>query len=136
MNVSRTRILTRGLTHCCPNCGAHSVFRQGTLFQMNERCSDCGFVFVADQNDGFSFRAISLNFGVTVLAVILPILALAWVGRLTAARAEVISVAGIVGLPFLLYRPTCSWSLMNYFLLFPGELPANRNSADQHKPGP
>ncbi len=136
MKVSRSRIVTRGLSNCCPNCGKHSLFKAGSLFEMNDRCPRCNFVFVASQNDGFHFRAISLNFGVTITAVLIPILTLAWTGHLDATRAEFISIAGVLLLPFLLYRATCSWSLMNYFLFFPAELPANRAAAEGEPDNP
>ena len=42
MNVSRAQIVVRGLTHSCPNCGAHTLFKQGTFFRLNRSCPACG----------------------------------------------------------------------------------------------
>ena len=63
MKVSRAQIVTRGLTHCCPNCGGHTMFRAGTLFRINKECSACGFRFERNNDEGFFLGSMSLNYG-------------------------------------------------------------------------
>ena len=127
MKVSRTCILARGLSNRCPNCVNASLFRPGSFFEMQACCPDCGFAFAPEQNEGLRFRALSLDFGVTVTFVSLALGALALGGWLTPDSAEVVAIAGIVVAPFGFYRSACSWTLMYTFLLFPEELPSNRS---------
>ena len=42
MQVTRSQIIARGLTNCCPNCGGRTLFKAGTLFQVNKECPACG----------------------------------------------------------------------------------------------
>ena len=125
MKVSRAQIVTRGLTHCCPNCGGHTMFKAGTLFQINKECPACGFRFERDNDEGFFLGAMSLNYGVTLVCFLTPV-ALLWYYKVIGDTvAGTLAVIGALGFPALFYRSSRSWWLMNYYILFPHHLPAN-----------
>ena len=124
MKVTRLQILARGLTNRCPNCGGHTLFQPRTL-RVNKLCPQCGFRFERDRDEGFYLGALSLNYGVTLICFLLPVLLLAYHGVIGSTAAFVIAGVGAVGVPILLYRSSRSWWLMNYYLVFPHHLPAN-----------
>lgn len=124
MKVTRGRIIARGLAHRCPNCGGRTLFKPGTLFELDEKCPDCGLKF--EKDEGFYLGAMSLNYGVTLVLVLTPV-ALLWYagilsGRTTVVLAAVLSLAA----PLALYRSSRSWQLMLYYFFLPQHLPANR----------
>ena len=127
MRVTRAQVFTRGLTQRCPNCGARTLFKAGTLFQMNEQCPACGFHFegVAGR-EGFYLRATSINFGVTVTCFLFPVVLLVFARKISVPTAEVLAVAGALVVPGLFYRTSRSWALLNYYIFAPDELPANQ----------
>ncbi len=129
MKVTCAQILTRGLTIRCPNCGGRTLFRDGSWFRMNEQCPACAFNFGGTGDDGFYLRSASLNFGVTVTCFLFPVLLLAYFRRIDVLTAEVLAFAGAFAVPGLLYRASRSWGLMNYYIFFPEELPANQAPA-------
>lgn len=126
MKVTRVDILARGLTHRCPNCGADTLFAEGKFFRANSACTVCRFNWDGDGQDGHYLRATSLNFGVTLVCFLVPLLLVAVAGWVSERTAEATALAGSLVIPVLLYRPSRSWSLMNYYILVPHELPANR----------
>ncbi len=125
MNVTRIQIIQRGLTHCCPNCGARTLFKSGTLFQINRDCPTCGFRFERDNDEGFFLGSMSLNYGVTLVGFLLPVLLLAFNKVIGVTTAIVLACAGAILFPALFYRSSRSWWLMNYYFFFPHHLPAN-----------
>jgi uncharacterized protein (DUF983 family) len=125
MNVSRGQIITRGLTNRCPNCGARTLFKPGTLFQINQQCPACGFQFERSNDEGFYLGSLSLNYGVTLVGFLLPVLLLAFFKVIGVTTAIVLAVVGAVVFPALFYRSSRSWWLMNYYFFFPHHLPAN-----------
>lgn len=125
MNVTRVQIVTRGLTNCCPNCGAHTLFRRGTLFQINPTCPNCGFEFERNNDEGFFLGSMSLNYGVTLVGYLAPVALLAFFKVIGTTTAIVLAVVGAVVFPMLFYRASRSWWLMNYYFFFPHHLPAN-----------
>ncbi len=125
MNVNRMQILTRGLTNRCPNCGGKTLFVPGKIFQMHETCPACGFKFEgAGGHEGFFLRATSLNFGVTLTCYLFPVLLLVFTEVISVPVAEGLAFGGAL-LPVILYRSSRSWSLLNYYIFSPQELPAN-----------
>lgn len=127
MNVTRQQILKRGLSNCCPNCGGKTLFVPGKIYQMHEQCPACGFKFEgAHGHEGFYLRATSLNFGVTLTCYLLPIVVLVF-NDLIGESLAIGLAFGAVLVPPLLYRPSRSWSLLNYYIFCPDELPANGN---------
>src|SRR3954470_8684194 len=125
MNVSRAQIVTRGLTNRCPNCGARTLFKPGTFFKINPRCPACGFEFERANDEGFFLGSMSLNYGVTLVGFLVPVLLL-WYFKIIGDTAAIgLAVVGAFGFPMLFYRSSRSWWLMNYYLFFPHHLPAN-----------
>ena len=125
MSVTRLQIVVRGLTNCCPNCGARTLFKRGTLFEVNKECPACGFKIERENDEGFYLGSASLNFGVTLVGFLTPV-ALLWYFKVIGDRlAAVLAVIGALGFPALFYRSSRSWWLMNYYFFFPHHLPAN-----------
>jgi hypothetical protein len=125
MQVTRVQIVARGLTNCCPNCGARTLFKAGKIFEVNKRCAACDFTIERDNDEGFYLGSASLNYGMTIVLYLLP-LALLWYGKkLGGTTAAVLAGVGAIGFPILFYRSSRSWWLMNYYLVFPHHLPAN-----------
>jgi len=131
MKVTRLQILARGLTNRCPNCGGRTLFEPGKIFRMHRECPACDFQFEgAGGNEGFYLRSTSLNFGVTLTGYLVPVLVLAYHGKISVPVAEVLAVGGALVVPVLLYCPSRSWGLLNYYVFFPEELPANGGGTD------
>ena len=57
MKVTHGQIISRGLANRCPNCGGNRLFKDGTLFQLNDGCPDCGLKF--EKDEGFFLGAMS-----------------------------------------------------------------------------
>lgn len=121
--VTRGQIIARGLTNRCPNCGARSLFKTGRLFEMSEACG-CGLRL--ERDEGSFLGAMSLNYGVTLVVYLLPVLLIYLAGMISGVVAAILAGAGAVGFPILFYRSSRSWWLMNYYLVVPHHLPANQ----------
>ncbi|HEY9154285.1 MAG TPA: DUF983 domain-containing protein [Opitutaceae bacterium] len=125
--VTRGQIVARGLTNCCPNCGAHSLFKKGTLFNLNRKCPECGLVL--EKDEGSFLGAMSLNYGVTLVLFLVPVLLLYLGDVFSGMTAAIVAGVGAIGIPVLLYRSSRSWWLMNYYFFLPQHLPANKEAA-------
>lgn len=132
MPVTRSQIVVRGLTHCCPNCGARTLFKEGSLFEINAACPACGFQFERAKDEGFYLGSMSLNYGVTLVGFLLPVMLLAFFKVISVRAAVTAAAVGAVVFPMLFYRSSRSWWLMNYYFFFPHHLPAN---GGQGRPG-
>lgn len=124
MKVTKGQILARGLTHRCPNCGARKLFKEGTLFELNSECPDCGLKI--ERDEGFFLGSMSLNYGVTIIGFLVPVLLLYLAGVLSGVVAAVLAGVGAILFPMLFYRSSRSWWLMSYYFFLPHHLPANR----------
>lgn len=124
MAVTRVQIVARGLANRCPNCGGATLFKPGTLFQVNRACPACGLDI--ERDEGSFLGAMSLNYGVTIVAYLFPVALLAYGHVIGVKIAVVLAVAGAFAVPALLYRSSRSWWLMNYYFFLPHHLPANR----------
>jgi uncharacterized protein (DUF983 family) len=124
MNVTRGQIIARGLTNRCPNCGGRTLFQAGTYFKTNKECPRCGLKI--ERDEGFFLGSMSLNYGVTLVGFLTPVMLLAYYGVMSATWASVLAVLGAFGFPILFYRSSRSWWLMNYYFFLPHHLPANR----------
>lgn len=125
MKVTRVQIVARGLTHRCPNCGGRTLFKRGTLFQVNKTCSSCDFVIERANDEGFFLGSMSLNYGVTLVGFLTPVMIFAYKGLIGTTTAIVLAGIGAVVFPALFYRSSRSWWLMNYYVFLPHHLPAN-----------
>ncbi|HZZ18417.1 MAG TPA: DUF983 domain-containing protein [Opitutaceae bacterium] len=123
MKVTRLQVVSRGLRNRCPNCGEATIFKDGSMFEVNKACSSCGLLF--ERDEGFFIGSMSLNYGVTLTLFITPVLILAYKGVVGTTLAIVLAGVGSIGFPILFYRSSRSWWLMQYYLLFPHHLPAN-----------
>lgn len=122
--VTRAQVVARGLRNRCPNCGGSSLFRRA--FTLHHACPHCGLEF--ERGEGFFLGSMSINYGVTIVAWLVPVLLLALFGALPAGWAVALAVVGAVGFPVAFYRSSRSWWLMAFFLFLPQELPANRRA--------
>jgi len=120
--VSRGQIISRGLRHRCPNCGASGLFAHGLT--LHENCPTCGFNYQRDE--GFFLGSMSISFGVTCVGYLTPILILGLTGVVSPNWAIGLAVAGTIAVPILFYRSSRSWWLMAYYYFLPHLLPANR----------
>jgi uncharacterized protein (DUF983 family) len=126
MNVTRTQIISRGLRIHCPNCGSPELFKKGRWFTLNRSCPRCGLRL--ERDEGGFLGAISLNYGFTVVCFLVPVLVLYLNGILSGFTASMIAGAGAIIVPILFYRHSRSLWLMNYYLVLPQHLPANRST--------
>lgn len=127
MNVTRGQIVVRGLTNRCPNCGGRTLFKEGRLFEINDACPRCGLRI--ERDEGFFLGSMSLNYGVTIVCFLVPVLLLYLAGALSGTTAAVLAGIGAVVVPILFYRSSRSWWLMNYYVFLPKHLPANKGDA-------
>ncbi len=132
MKVTRLQVVARGLSNRCPNCGGRTLFREGSLFEVNRECPRCGLRF--ERDEGFFLGSMSLNYGVTLVCFLTPVMLLAYKGAIGTTTAIVLAGGGSIGFPLLFYRSSRSWWLMQYYALFPLHLPANRDPG-AHGPG-
>lgn len=123
--VTRVQIVVRGLTNCCPNCGARTLFKAGSLFKVNQHCSACGFEIERANDEGFFLGSMSLNYGVTLVGFLTPVMLLAFFKVISTNVAIALAAGGSIVFPAIFYRSSRSWWLMNYYVLFPHHLPAN-----------
>lgn len=125
MKVTRLQIVRRGLTNRCPNCGARTLFKAGTFFQVNRECPSCGFPIERGGDEGFFLGSMSLNYGVTLVCFLVPVMLLAYYKVIGVTAAVAMAGVGSIVFPALFYRSSRSWWLMNYYIFFPHHLPAN-----------
>jgi uncharacterized protein (DUF983 family) len=122
--ITRVQIAARGLANRCPNCGAASLFEPGHPFTLREQCGGCGLKL--ERDEGSFLGAMSLNYGVTICLFLVPVLLAYLAGWLGGLAASLLAGIGAVLVPVFIYRSSRSWWLMNYYLVLPNHLPANR----------
>ena len=131
MKVTQGQVIARGLANRCPNCGGNRLFKDGTLFQLNDECPDCRLRF--EKDEGFFLGAMALNYGVTVVVFLVPVV-LAWLAGVIGGRVAVGLAIGLaLVMPMVLYRSSRSWQLMLYYFFLPQHLPANRRALDANE---
>ena len=126
MTVTRLQVVSRGLRNRCPNCGGSHLFRKGAMFELNKVCPDCGLRL--ERDEGFFIGSMSLNYGVTLVCFLTPVMILAYEGVIGTTLAIVLAGVGSIGFPVVFYRSSRSWWLMQYYLMFPLHLPANKGT--------
>jgi len=132
LTVTRIKIVQRGFTHRCPNCGARALFKPGALFELNPACPSCGCRFDADE--GAFLGALALNYGVTAFGVVVPIIVVSWFLGLGFPAIAGMALFASVVVPIALYRPSRSWWLMCDSLFSPEDLPANQDRSPPVEP--
>ena len=95
---------------------------EGTV-RLRRHCPDCGMVL--EQGEGFFLGSMAINYGVTVVGFLLPVLLLVAAGWIPVNAGIALGLIGAIVVPVLFYRSSRSWWLMFYFLTLPHELPAN-----------
>jgi hypothetical protein len=126
MTVTRLQVISRGLRNRCPNCGEATLFRKGSWFQLNKACPACGLQF--ERDEGFFIGSMSLNYGVTLVVFVTPVIILTYKDVIGTTTAVILAGIGAIGFPILFYRSSRSWWLMQYYALFPRHLPANKGT--------
>ena len=121
-------MVARGLSNRCPNCGQRTLFRAGSWFDVNKACPNCGLQI--ERDEGFFVGSMSLNYGVTLVGFLVPVMLLAYKGMIGTTLAIILAGVGAIGFPIAFYRSSRSWWLMQYYLLFPLQLPANQADAN------
>jgi rubredoxin len=86
------RLLVRGLTRRCPNCGGRKVFRG--WFTLKERCPTCGLTF--ERDEGFFLGAFVVNFGLVLLLLFFYVL-VGVIATLPDPPVVALSIVGILG---------------------------------------
>ena len=102
MKVTRIQIIQRGLSNRCPNCGEHTLFKKGTFFETNSECPNCGLKI--ERDEGFFLGSLSLNYGVTLVCFLTPVMLLAYFKIIGVTLAIVLAGVGAIGFPALFYR--------------------------------
>lgn len=128
MQITRGQIIARGLANRCPNCGGSRLFREGTLFQLNDTCPDCRLRY--EKDEGFFLGAMALNYGVTVVVFLTPVVLSWYAGWIGGRLAVGLAIGLALVMPMVLYRSSRSWQLMLYYFFLPQHLPANRRALD------
>jgi len=129
MRVTRGHIFARGISNRCPNCGGKTLFKDGSIFELNPECPRCGLKI--ERDEGFFLGSMSLNYGVTVICFLVPVLILYLVGVLSGLAAAILAGIGAIVVPILFYRASRSWWLMSYYFWLPKHLPANHGGLKQ-----
>ena len=122
MTVTKAKIIARGLSNRCPNCGGRTLFPPNSL-RIHRRCPHCGTGF--DRGEGFFLGPWVLNYTIAVFVFVLPAIIAGARGAIPWMASLVLAGLGCTLLPLLLYRSTWSWWLMLYFFFLPDSLPAN-----------
>jgi uncharacterized protein (DUF983 family) len=128
MKVTHGQIITRGLSNRCPNCGGRTLFKEGTLFELNLQCKSCGLKI--EKDEGFYLGAMAINYGVTCICFLSPVAIMWYYGILGNRTATVLAIVLALGVPVILYRASRSWQLMLYYSMLPQHLPANRRQLE------
>ena len=126
MKVTRIQTVSRGLANRCPNCGGRTLFREGTMFDLNKECPQCGLKI--ERDEGFFLGSLSLNYGVTLIGFMTPVMLLAYFDVIGTTTAIILAGVGAILFPALFYRSSRSWWLMCYYFFLPQHLPSNQRA--------
>ncbi|MEO6876207.1 MAG: DUF983 domain-containing protein, partial [Opitutaceae bacterium] len=129
MKVTQTQIISRGLANRCPNCGGATLFPPPPSLRVNPQCADCGMKF--DRGDGFFLGPFVLNYTVTVVCFLIPVILLGVAGVIGRTAMIVGILFGSLVIPALLYRRSWGWWLTTYFYFLPQKLPNNREATGE-----
>ena len=124
MKVTRGQIIARSCTGRCPNCGKSPLFAGDARFRVKPRCEACGVIL--DRGEGFFLGPFVINYTVTVVFFVLPVILLGARGMLATTTVFIVAGAAALLVPMLLYRRSWGWWFAAYFYFLPHKLPANR----------
>jgi hypothetical protein len=72
----------------------------------------------------------SINYGITVFCLLLPVLVFYLTGAISGRVACIVAGFGAFGFPVLFYRSSRSWWLMVFYFFLIHHLPANRRELE------
>ena len=121
MAVTAGQIIRRGITLRCPNCGGRTLFRH--WLAMHDRCARCGLRF--EREPGFFLGALVINYTVTLVLLLVPMVVLVFQQKADVLTAVVIGFAWSILFPLAFFPTSKSLWLMTYYVFFPRQLPAN-----------
>lgn len=124
-HVTTGQLILRGFTNRCPNCGGRTVFRG--LIKMHDRCAHCGLRF--EREDGFFFGAAVINYTVTAVLLLIPVLVLVFTQRVSVLQAMIFALLWCAIFPALFYRWSKSLWMMTYYLFVRQDLVAEQERA-------
>lgn len=87
---------------------------------MPPRCPHCHLNF--EPGEGFYLGSMALNYGVTCVGFLLPILVITALGIWSTQTGIILALAGAIVFPALFYRSSRSWWLATYYMVLPHEL--------------
>ncbi len=97
----------------CPRCGTRSLYRRGLA--MHEHCRYCNLKFEREQ--GYFLGAMYLNYGFTVMLVLVGYFLLEWLATVSLSVHLVLWTGLSLLLPVLLYRHSRAlWLCMDYWI--------------------
>lgn len=121
--VSRSEILSRGLSLRCPNCGKGKIFAEGSYFKMAPACTHCQMRW--DKDEGAFLGSVTLNYGVTAFGIVLPWIIISVNRGLSVSTIVAVAMLFAIVVPLLLYRISKGAWFACYYLILPHHLPAN-----------
>jgi len=92
---------------------------------VNKECPACGLKIERANDEGFFLGSMSLNYGVTLVVFLVPVMSFAYNNVISTTTAVVLAGVGSILFPALFYRSSRSWWLMN-LLHFPAPPPAGQ----------
>ena len=92
--------------------------------KINKECPQCGLKI--ERDEGFFLGSLSLNYGVTLICFLTPVMLLAYYEVISSTMAIVLAGIGAMVFPALFYRSSRSWWLMCYYFFLTQHLPANQ----------
>jgi len=107
--------LGRGLLRHCPYCGGGGIFR--SWFTLKERCPHCNTLFAYE--DGYFLGSYVFNVVLTSLIAVAVAIYMLVGTDLSVLRMQIIAVALVVILPFILYPYCLSFWMTLDLLLHP-----------------
>jgi uncharacterized protein (DUF983 family) len=106
-------LMGRALRLRCPKCGEGRLY--AGWFTMHETCPVCGFRF--EREPGYFVGAIYVNFALTVLFGIAPVVAADVIWGLSIERQLAIAVPLMIVFPIVCFRWSRSlWLVIDYFV--------------------
>ncbi|MEM8868397.1 MAG: DUF983 domain-containing protein [Verrucomicrobiota bacterium] len=104
------------------------IFRH--WFRLHPECPHCQLPLEKEES-GFYFGTTSIGYVLAIILVILPVCILAVLDIIAVWTAVLIGMLGSIALCAMLYPFLICWVIAVYYLLQPGELPANQSEESE-----